>query len=221
MGKAGKSGKRGIVCGLCGRHLQESSKIHPVQMQNSSANSMITCEPVIRFKRFLGNRFETPALIGLPTPKKVPSNCFFEDATRFCIAMQSNFRCGVIQSSREDCTAKRASLPPPAHTAYFLRKRKMLTSLLGPSGSDRRMFTIVLLTLVLMPAGSLAAKIAFNDLPLRDVLAIGSMGTAIVISLFVIIFGCISMIIEGMREPNTSHVQTQSWNNDTDHTMHV
>lgn len=75
----------------------------------------------------------------------------------------------------------------------------MLNSILGPSGSDRRLFTLVALTIALMPAGSLIVKLAFDELSLYDVLAIGTMGTAVLMSVCVIAFGTVSMVVNGLR----------------------
>lgn len=88
----------------------------------------------------------------------------------------------------------------------------MIASILGPSGSDRRMFTLVALTILLMPWGALAAKIAFDQLPLYDVMVIGCMGTAIAMALCVSVYGCVSMVVHGLlHEPG---IANQNWEHD-------
>lgn len=80
----------------------------------------------------------------------------------------------------------------------------MIATLIGPSGSDRRMFTLVALTVLLMPAGSLAAKFAFSDLSLSETLVLGSLGTALLVSLCVILYGCSTLVINSLRDGATS-----------------
>lgn len=86
----------------------------------------------------------------------------------------------------------------------------MIASLIGPSGSDRRMFTLAALTVLLMPTGALAAKFAFADLGLRETLTLGCLSTAVIMSLGVILYGCSTMVINGLRDGATSQ------NNSTD-----
>lgn len=86
----------------------------------------------------------------------------------------------------------------------------MIASILGPSGSDRRMFTLVAITILLMPAGCLLAKLTLDDLPLSEVFIIGCLGTALLMSLCVTIYGSVKMVIHGLSVEAKTSIPTQN-----------
>lgn len=74
----------------------------------------------------------------------------------------------------------------------------MMAALLGPSGSDRRFFTLVALTLLLAPLGVLVVRQVWPGAMMRDVLLIGSLSPAVLVWATVICYGVGRMAVEGL-----------------------
>lgn len=80
----------------------------------------------------------------------------------------------------------------------------MISSILGPSGSERRLYSLIALTVILMPVMCALAWLVIPGITPADVAYIGCLGSGVLVWSSVILYGVGRMAYEGItKKPET------------------
>lgn len=96
----------------------------------------------------------------------------------------------------------------------------MIAAIIGPSGSDRRMYNLIALALVLAPLGTtLAGKLLPESTSMTHIIT-GATGASLLVCMLVLVYGSCSMMIKNIKnitQQNTSPAgndEQSNWNTD-------
>ena len=92
----------------------------------------------------------------------------------------------------------------------------MIAAVFGPSGSDRRMYSLFTLAVLLAPVGVLIARISLPGAPLLSNIIVGSLMAALVVCTMITLYSTARMVYQGLEDISRSRRDDDNWNNELD-----